>query len=93
MKKSAKQYYSINRPTDKNLETGNVCFSINDLTKFDKDFLFEQEVNGVKYSKVIPKEWVRDNMKLMYATNVNETSGRRTTFPFYVLKIESILSL
>lgn len=93
MKKSAKPYYTICVPTNKNVATGNVCVNLNDVLKHDKDFLFEQEVDGIQYSKVLPKEWVLKNMHAMHATKINEDTGKRTVFPFYVLKIESILSL
>lgn len=93
MKKSAKPYYTVCVPTDKNVATGNVCVNLNDVLKHDKDFLFEQEVNGVQYSKVLPKEWVLKNIHVMHATKINEDTGKRTKYPFCVLKIESILSL
>lgn len=93
MKKSKRTYYTICQPTEKNIATGNACVNINDVAKFDKDFLFEQEVKGVHYSKVIPKEWVLKNVRTLHAVNVNEKTGKCSVFPFYVLKIESILSL
>lgn len=87
-------YYTICNPLEKNVGTGNVTFNINDLAKFDKDFLFNQEVDGVKYNKVVSKEWVRDNMKPMYLyTKPNETTGRRSVFPFYILKTQEIINL
>ncbi len=97
MKKNAKKnapYYLICTPQKKNVGTGNVCFNVNDLTKFDKDFLFDQEVDGVKYNKVVSKEWVRDHMLPMYAYHKpNEETGRKGgVYPFYVLKIQEIIN-
>lgn len=86
-------YYTICNPLEKNVGTGNVTFSIKDLVKFDKDFLFDQEVDGVKYNKVVSKEWVRDHMIPMYYTKPNETTGRRSVFSFYILKIKEIINL
>lgn len=86
-------YYHICNPLDRNSGTGNVCFNINDLTKFDKDFLFDQEVNSVRYTIVLPKEWVRDHMLPMYVQRrVNEYTNRvGNIYVFYILKIEEIL--
>lgn len=91
MKKSAKKYYKICKPLDKNVETGNVCINFNDIIKFDKDFEFDQEIDGVQYHKILPKEWVLNNMKVMHMTRINEETGTRKIIPFYVLKVDSIL--
>ena len=97
MKKNAKKnapYYTICNPLERNVGTGNVTFNINDLAKFDKDFLFDQEVDGVTYNKVVSKEWVRDHMLPMYSyTKPNEVTRKRSVFPFYVLKINEIINL
>ena len=86
-------YYTICNPLEKNVGTGNVTFSINDLAKFDKDFLFDQEVDGVKYNKVVSKEWVRDHMLPMYCSKKsNDLGARPKTVVFYVLKIEEIIN-
>ena len=87
-------YYTICNPLEKNVGTGNVTFSINDLAKFDKDFLFDQEVDGVKYNKVVSKEWVRDHMLPMYCSKKsNDLGARPKTVVFYVLKIQEIINL
>lgn len=87
------QYYSINNPTEKNYGTGNVCFDINQLAKFDKDFLFHQVIDGVEYIKVLPKEWVRDHMLPMYGTRKsNNPLIPDTKYVFYILKVEEILN-
>lgn len=87
------QYYSINQPTEKNYGTGNVCFDINQLAKFDKDFLFHQTIDNVEYIKVLPKEWVRDHMLPMYGTRKsNNPLIPDTKYMFYILKIEEILN-
>ena len=91
MKKNS-PYYRICTPTENNLGTGNVCFSLDDLIKFDKDFLFDQVVDGVEYSKVLPKEWVRDHMLPMYASRIDKRTGHGKVFQFYVLKINEILA-
>lgn len=87
-------YYSICTPQEKNVGTGNVCFNVNDLAMFDKDFLFDQEVNGKMYNKVLPKEWVRDHMLPMFAYyKSNEETGRKGgVYPFYILKVDEILN-
>lgn len=86
-------YYTICNPLEKNVGTGNVTFSINDLAKFDKDFLFDQEVDGVKYNKVVSKEWVRDHMLPMYCSKKsNDLGARPKTVIFYVLKVEEIIN-
>lgn len=86
-------YYTICNPLEKNVGTGNVTFSINDLAKFDKDFLFDQEVDGVKYNKVVSKEWVRDHMLPMYCSKKsNDLGARPKTVVFYVLKIQEIIN-
>ena len=86
-------YYTICNPLEKNVGTGNVTFSINDLAKFDKDFLFDQEVDGVKYNKVVSKEWVRDHMLPMYCSKKsNDLGARPKTVVFYVLKVEEIIN-
>jgi uncharacterized protein YaaR (DUF327 family) len=86
-------YYTICNPLEKNVGTGNVTFSINDLAKFDKDFLFDQEVDGVKYNKVVSKEWVRDHMLPMYCSKKsNDFGARPKTVVFYVLKVEEIIN-
>ena len=86
-------YYTICNPLEKNVGTGNVTFSINDLAKFDKDFLFDQEVDGVKYNKVVSKEWVRDHMLPMYySKKSNDLGARPKTVVFYVLKVEEIIN-
>ena len=95
MKRTANnnRYYAINHPLEKNLGTGNVCFDINQLAKFDKDFLFHQTINDVEYIKVLPKEWVRDHMLPMFATRKAETPyGTDTKYVFYILKVEEILN-
>lgn len=87
-------YYTICNPLEKNVGTGNVTFSINDLAKFDKDFLFDQEIDGVKYNKVVSKEWVRDHMLPMYCSKKsNDLGARPKTVVFYVLKIQEIINL
>ena len=86
-------YYTICNPLERNVGTGNVTFSINDLAKFDKDFLFDQEVDGVKYNKVVSKEWVRDHMLPMYCSKKsNDLGARPKTVVFYVLKVEEIIN-
>ena len=86
-------YYTICNPLEKNVGTGNVTFNINDLAKFDKDFLFDQEVDGVTYNKVVSKEWVRDHMLPMYCSKKsNDLGARPKTVVFYVLKVEEIIN-
>ena len=86
-------YYHICNPRMENEDTGNVCFNINDLVKFDKDFLFSQPVDGIIYTVVLPKEWVRDHMIPFYAyRKTNEYSMKSGgMYVFYILKIEEIL--
>jgi hypothetical protein len=86
-------YYHICNPREYNENTGNVCFNINDLVKFDKDFLFNQTVDGVMYTIVLPKEWVRDHMIPFYAyRKTNEYSIKSGgMYVFYILKVEEIL--
>lgn len=93
MKIKHTDYYHICNPLDRNANSGNVCFNINDLTKFDKDFLFDQEVNGVRYTIVLPKEWVRVHMLPMYTTRrTNSFSNKMgNVYVFYILKVEEIL--
>ena len=88
------KYYAISIPLDRNAGTGNVCFNINDLVKFDRDFLFEQEVDGVKYSKVLEKEWVRDHMlPICVHRKADEKTGKPgPIINFYILKVEEILN-
>ena len=89
------KYYSISIPLDRNANTGNVCFNIHDLAKFDRDFLFEQEVDGVMYSKVIEKEWVRDHMIPMCVRRKSDNPDKGkpgTLINFYILKVEEILN-
>lgn len=95
MKRQSKNnpYYSISHPTEKNYNTGNVCFDINQLAKFDKDFLFHQVVDGVEYIKVLPKEWVRDHMLPMCGTHKSDNPLiPDTKYVFYILKVEEILN-
>lgn len=93
MKIKHTDYYRIYNQSDKNRDSGNVCFNINDLTKFDKDFLFDQEVNGVKYTIVLSKEWVRAHMLPIYVQRkFTECANRMgNVYVFYILKIEEIL--
>lgn len=86
-----KQFYLVSNPTIKNECTGNVCIAIKDLLKFDKDFLFEQEIDGIKYEKVLKKEWVRDNAKFIKSKKEDPKTLKETYRMFYLLKIEDIL--
>ena len=93
MKIKHTDYYRIYNQSDKNRDSGNVCFNINDLTKFDKDFLFHQIIDGVEYIKVLPKEWVRDHMLPMYGTRKSYNPlTPDTKYVFYILKVEEILN-
>ena len=90
---SNNKYYAINHPLEKNLGTGNVCFDINQLARFDKDFLFHQTIDDVEYIKVLPKEWVRDHMLPMYGTRKStHPLTPDTKYVFYILKVEEILN-
>lgn len=90
---SNNKYYTISHPLERNLGTGNVCFNINQLAKFDKDFLFHQTIDGVEYIKVLPKEWVRDHMLPMYGTRKSHNPlFSYSKYVFYILKVEEILN-
>lgn len=91
MKKSERKYYNISSPTLKNSKTGNVCVSITDVTKFNKDFLFNQEVDNIHYEFVIPKEWVVKHMKLFVKKHRYENPKDDKFSYFYMLKISDIL--
>ena len=56
-------------------------------------FLFNQPVDGVMYTIVLPKEWVRDHMIPFYAyRKTNEYSYKSGgVYVFYILKVEEIL--
>ena len=87
------EYYRICIPREENKHTGNVCFNINDLVKFDKDFLFSQPVDGTMYTIVLQKEWVREHMIPFYARcYTNKRSIKRSGIRlFHILKVEEIL--
>lgn len=55
--------------------------------------MFDQEVNGVRYTIVLPKEWVREHMLPMYTTSrTNSFSNKMgNVYVFYILKVEEIL--
>ena len=87
------EYYRICIPREENKHTGNVCFNINDLVKFDKDFLFSQPVDGTMYTIVLSKEWVREHMIPFYARRRYKHSIKRgEIYIFHVLKVEEILN-
>ena len=87
------EYYRICIPREENKHTGNVCFNINDLVKFDKDFLFSQPVDGTMYTIVLSKEWVREHMIPFYARRRYKRSIKRgEIYIFHVLKVEEILN-
>lgn len=92
MKKSERKYYNIYSPTLKNSKTGNVCVSITAVTKFNKDFLFNQEVDNIHYEFVIPKEWVVKHMKLFVKKHRYENPKDDKFSYFYMLKISDILN-
>lgn len=87
-------YYRICIPREKNKNTGNVCFNINDLAKFDKDFLFSQPVGGIMYTVVLPKEWVREHMIPLYVRRETKKCTIKCggIYTFYVLKVHEILT-
>lgn len=85
-----KKLYTICKPTKSNEKSGNFCISLHDIMKFDKDFLFEQTINNKKISKIISKEYVKDNMKMYYCTKYDEY-GNRTCFPFAMISLDAIL--
>lgn len=82
-------YYVVSNPTLKNIHTGNVCVSITELLKFDKDFLFDQMIGDKRYTIVLTKEWVRDN-----ATFVRKKADtlKNTYKCFYLLSIKDIIN-
>lgn len=91
MKNSERKYYNISSPTIKNSRTGNVCVSIRDVKKFDKDFLFIQEVDNIHYEIVLPKEWVVKHMRLFVKRHRYENPKDDKFSYFYMLKISDIL--
>lgn len=92
MKKSERKYYNISSPTEKNSRTGNVCVSISDVTKFDKDFLFNQEVDDIHYEIILPKEWIIKHMRMFIKKHRYENPKDDKFSYFYMLKISDILN-
>lgn len=81
------KYYKISNPLPENEHTGNVCVNINDVLRFDKDFLFLHE--GREY--IVSKEWVKDNIKTLRFTKENE-NGTRYLCTIYVVRTEELLA-
>ena len=81
------KYYKISNPLPENEHTGNVCVNINDVLRFDKDFLFLHK--GQEY--IVSKEWVKDNIRTLRFTKENE-NGTRYLCTIYVVRTEDILT-
>lgn len=90
MKKTV-DFYAICTPLERNKHTGNVCVNMSELSRFDRDFIFDQTVHGVKYNKILPKEWVRDHVFSMTCRKKNEITGKTRFITFYALKTDAIL--
>lgn len=91
MKKNNSKYYTICTPQQKNVGTGNVCINEKDIFEFKKDFLFDQEVNGVRVTKVLPKAWVVSHIDTMFASRKSNNNLKNSVFSFHILKIKDIL--
>jgi hypothetical protein len=93
MGKSTKQnfkYYKVCTPHERNVGSGNFCINLNELANYDKDFIFDQNVDGVQYNKVLSKHWVKDNLHTMYKRVVDEETGKERNIPFCVIRLEDI---
>lgn len=86
-----KNFYTVCNPTESNVRTGNVCVNIDDVAKFNKDFRFKYNIDGVNYDFILKKEWVRDNIKGLWGRGERK-DGSKYSFNFYVLKINDILN-
>lgn len=84
------KYYRVCTPNERNVGSGNFCINLTELAKYDKDFIFDQNVEGVQYNKVLSKEWVKDNLHTMYKHVVDEETGKTRTIPFYAIRLEDI---
>lgn len=85
------QYYKLCTPREKNKNTGNISVNINDLANFDKDFLFDQIVNGEHIVKVINKQYVREHLITLYVKK-ERTNGTTYRVPFYAITVADILA-
>lgn len=90
--KTDKRYYKISTPTFENSNTGNASVSLNDLSKFDKDFLFDQTVDGKHYKVVLDKRWVLNNAKFVVNRKTDPITLQEKRGCFYLINISDILN-
>lgn len=56
-------FYIISTPYAKNEHTGRACVKLREAYRQDRDFLIQQQVNGVYVKKVVPRKWVLDEVR------------------------------
>lgn len=80
------KYYKISNALPENEHTGNVCVNLNDVLRYDKDFIFLYE--GKEY--IVTKDWVKNNINTINFMKERE-DGTKYRCMIYVLKVQDIL--
>ena len=86
------KYNYICKPLERNKDTGMFTISYDDIADNDKDFLFNQEVNGIIYSFVIPNDYVVKHLQWLHYVRKNEETGETKHGRFPAISFEDIMA-
>ena len=85
------EYYFISHPLRKNITTGNACVRINDVARYDKNFIFQYLDNNYKLKTIlIGRRQVCDHLFPCRKNEKDEDGNIINCKYFYMIKIEDI---
>lgn len=88
-----KEYYLISHPLRRNITTGNACVRINDVAKYDKNFIFQYLDNDYKLKTImIGRRQVCDHLFPCKKNVVDDDGNVINKKYFYMIKIEDIFT-